>query len=217
MQIDERLKKLHRSLKLAVLKQEHSKSAHDGKASQNVTRWPSVSSINVDPLNVSYSPSVQSSLVRSAVVASSHNLKNVLLRKNSLNTKQETMTTSSIKQYDGQQEKHTDRLVMPPPTGYTVYRTFKEPEDRAHILSNYKKTSSTSFNRSVPSSVETFSLKSTPSWMSTNTNAGGEYLNTFVPSTTLINNFQKVDRVFSKWRVTLNDQYELIIRGTLEW
>jgi len=34
---------------------------------------------------------------------------------------------------------------------------------------------------------------------------------------TPVNNFQNIDRMFSKWRVLLNDQYELIIKGTLEW
>lgn len=138
-----------------------------------------------------------------------------MLRKNSRNTKQETMTTSSVKQYDVQQGNHIDRLVMPPPPGYMIYRAFKEPQDRVHVLSNYEETAS--FNRSVPSSVNTFSLKSTPSWISTNSNAPEEYLNTFASPTISTNNFQKIDRVFLKWRVVLNYQYELIIKGTLEW
>lgn len=217
MQIDERFKKLQHSLKLAILKQERSKSAHAGKAPPSVTRWPSISSINVDPLNFSSAaPSVQNSLITSEVLASSSNLKNIL-RKNSRDMKQETMTTSSIRQHHVQQEDHIDRLAMPPPPGRTVYRAFKEPQNRVRTLSDYERTDSTLLNRSVPSSVNTFSLKSAPSWISTNTNAGEKYSNTFVPSTAGTNSFQKIDRVFSKWRVMLNDRCELIIKGTLEW
>lgn len=219
MQIDERFKKLQRSLKLAILKQEHGKSDHDRKASSVSATWPSISSINADTLDSSCAiPSLQSSLIKSEVLASSNNLRNILLKKTNRNTKQETMTTSSVKQCHAQQDNHVDRLVMPPPARNIVYRAFRESPNTVGTLSNCEKVASTSRNRSTQSSsVNTFSLKSTSSWMSTNTNVGEEYLNTFVTPTTSTNNFQKIDRTFSKWRVMLNDQYELIIKGTLEW
>lgn len=214
MQIDERFKKLQRSLKLAILRQEHSKSDHDRKAS-SVTNWPSISSINADTLDSSCAiPSLQSSLIRSEVVASSNNLRNILLKKTNRNTKQETMTTSSVKQCHVQQDNHIDRLVMPPPARNVVYRAFRESPNTVCTLSSCEKVAS--LNRSMQSSTaNTFSLKST-SRMSTKTN-DKEYLNTFVTPTTSTNNFQKIDRTFSNWRVMLNDQYELIIKGKLEW
>lgn len=219
LQVDERYKKLQRSLKLDLLRQEHGRSVQNGKAS-SVTTWPSISSINVDTLDSSCAPpSLQTSLIKSEVLASSNNLRNILLRKKSHNTKQEIMTTSSIKQYHVQQDSPIDRLVMPPPARSTVYRAFKEqsPQSRVCTSSNCEKAAPSLLNRSVQSStVNTFSLKSAPSWISTNTNIGKEYLNTFVAPATPTNNFQKIDRVFSKWRVMLNDQYELIIKGTLE-
>ncbi|XP_071654087.1 uncharacterized protein [Temnothorax longispinosus] len=218
LQVDERFKKLQRSLKLAVLRQESSRNSHDGKMSA-VTAWPSISSINVDTLDSSCAvSSPQTSLIRSEVLASSNNLRNILLRKNSRNAKQEAMTTSSVKQYRVQQDDHVDRLVMPPPAKNTVYRTFREPPGtRVRTLSNCEQTASTSLDRSAQSSTaNTASLKSAPSRMFTNTNADKEYLNTVVAPATPTNYFEKVDRVFLKWKVMLNDQYELIIKGTLK-
>jgi len=162
--------------------------------------------------------SLQTSLIKSEVLASSNNLRSILLRKKNHNIKQEGMTTSSVKQYHVQQDSHVDRVTMPPPTGSMVYRTFREPQGRVRTLSNCEKAASPLFNKSMQSStVNTFSLKSAPSWISTNTDNGKKYPNTFVIPRTPVNNFQTIDRTFSKWRVLLNDQYELIIKGTLEW
>ncbi|XP_077258483.1 uncharacterized protein LOC143895304 isoform X2 [Temnothorax americanus] len=218
LQVDERFKKLQRSLKLAVLRQESSRSSHDGKMSA-VTAWPSISSINVDTLDSSCAvSSPQISFIRSEVLASSNNLRNILLRKNTRNTKQEAMITSSVKQYRVQQDDHVDRLVMPPPAKNTIYRAFREPSGtKVRTLSNCEQTASTSLDRSAQSSTaHTAFLKSAPSRMFTNTNADKEYLNTVVAPATPTNCFEKVDRVFMKWKVMLNDQYELIIKGTLK-
>ncbi|KAL6266311.1 hypothetical protein P5V15_003168 [Pogonomyrmex californicus] len=207
LETDERFKKLERSLKLALLK----KGMQKGKALP-VTTWPSISSINVDTLDSScMTPSSQTSVIKSEVLASSNNLRNLLLKK-SHNIAQDVMTTSSVKQYRTQQDNHMDRLIMPPPAGTMVYRTLKDSQDR--IISNYEKAPSTS-SKSIKSSIEnTLSLTSTPSWISTNnTHTNQEHQNVLIASTTpVINNI----RVFSKWKVMLNDRYELIIKGTLE-
>ncbi|XP_011698454.1 PREDICTED: uncharacterized protein LOC105456246 [Wasmannia auropunctata] len=220
LQVDERYRRLQRSLKLAVLNQHRRNSRsspHDGRAS-TVTAWPSISSINVDTLDSSSPPSLQVSTIRSEVLASSNNLRTILLQKKCHNTRQEAMTTSSVKQYRVQPDNHVDRLVMPPPSASTVYRAFREPQGRVRTSSNCENVASFPFDRPMQSSVtaNTVSLKSAPGWIPTNTHTGKEYLNTFATSTIPVNNFQKIDRVFSKWRVTLNDQYELIIKGTLE-
>lgn len=173
--------------------------------------WPSISSINVDnPSSNCATPSMQSS---SEILGLSSNLRNVLLKKKSCNIKQEGMTTSSIKEYHAQQDNHVDRFTMPPPASSTVYRASKEPPDQVRASYNVEKAA-TSVSRTIQSSIpNTFSLKSTPSWISTSTSADKKYSN--IPVTPPIST--KVDRVFSKWRVMLNDQYELIIKGTIEW
>jgi len=199
------------------LRQERSKSVHDKKASI-VTTWPSISSINVDTLDSNCTASLQTSLIKSENLASSNNLKNILLRKKIHNIKQEAMTTFSVKHNHIQDDSHVDRIIMSPPAGSTVYRSFKKPHDRVHALSNCEKAASPLFNKFMQSStINTFSLNSAPSWISTNTDNDKKYPNTFVIPMTPVNNFQNIDRMFSKWRVLLNDQYELIIKGTLEW
>lgn len=180
--------------------------------------WPSISSINVDTMDSSCLAPSQASLIRSEVLASSNNLRNMLLKK-SPNTKQETMTTSSVKQYHVQQDKpNIDQLMMPPPVESTVFRASRELQNRVRTLLNYKKAAPPLLNKSIQSStVDTFSLKSTPSWISANTNSDKMYLNTLVAPTTPVNTIDKIDQVFLKWKVMLNDQYELIIKGTLDW
>lgn len=197
--MDERFKKLQRSLKLSVLKQEHGKSAHEKALNMSIPS--NISSINIDTLDSSSttSPS-QTSSIKSRVLAASINLRNIMSRKRSRNTEQGVMTTSSVKQYN---------QLMPPPEGSTVYRAARKPQDRVHTLLDCEKT-----DTSVTSS--TVSLNSASSWISTNTDANKEYLNTFVTPTPT-DNLQEIGRVFLKWRVTLNQQCELIIKGTLEW
>ncbi|XP_011863466.1 PREDICTED: uncharacterized protein LOC105559637 isoform X2 [Vollenhovia emeryi] len=211
LQIDERLRKLERSLKLVALRQESGKSTHDGKT-PSVTTWPSISSINADTLDSSCAtPAHQSSFVKSEVLGYSSNLRNVLLKKNSRN--QEAMTTSSVKQWHGQQNNCVDRGLMPPPANGVVCRISRESPGSACALPTYE-MASTAPNRFVePSKANALSSKSAPSWISTNTNADGEYFNV---SASIPTNCQVIGRVFSNWRVTLNNQHELVIRGTLE-
>lgn len=172
------------------------------------TNWPSISSINVDSVNSScVTPSMQTSVVKSEVLASSNNLRN--LTKRNYKIDREVMATSSIKQ--------DDQRVMPPPMRNIVYRTSKETQGKVLTLPNYETVVSNSFNRSAQSStVNTFSL-SGASCTSANPNASKECLHSFVVPMTPTNDPQKVNRIFLRWRVMLNDHCELIIKGTLEW
>ncbi|KYQ58694.1 hypothetical protein ALC60_02342, partial [Trachymyrmex zeteki] len=216
LETDERFKKLQRALKVAVL-QKDSKSMHDKKSLTGIT-WPSISSINVDTLDSSIATPLQQTFsINSEVLSSSNNLRNILLKK-SHNFKQEAMTTSSLKQYDVKKDNHADQLAMPPPMRNTVYHTARKSQNRVHASSNCEKVPS--FDSSICSStVNTWSLKNAPTWILTNTDADRstvpEYQKTFV-SPSSVHNSQNIDRVFSKWKVTLNSQYELIIKGTLD-
>jgi len=147
------------------------------------------------------------SSVGSEVLACSDNTRNILSRKKIHNNKQKVISTSSIKQ-----DNYTDR---PLPTENTVYCTFKEPQRRM-LSPDYKETESTIFNNPISSIRNTSSLKSSIC-KSANINIDKGYSHTFVTPVPLSNNQQEVDRMFSKWRVMLNDQHELIIKGTLEW
>ncbi|XP_012540845.1 uncharacterized protein LOC105839226 [Monomorium pharaonis] len=218
-EVDERFKKLQRSLKLAVLKQEQSKSTHNMKVSSMTAypSWPSISSINVDTMDSCTAPSLQTSLIKSEVIASSNNLRNMVLKKKSHNTNQKAMVTSSVKQYHIQQDRpNNDQHIMPPPVKSKVYRVSKDLQDRIYMSSNCNETEKTpSLNNSKQSfKTDTFSLKTAPSWISINTNSDKIHLNNLVASPTPTN-IHKIDQVFSKWKVKLNDQYELIIKGTL--
>ncbi|XP_029677496.1 uncharacterized protein LOC115244186 [Formica exsecta] len=210
-QTSERFKKLQRSLKLAVLKRVHSKGVHKKEMLPAVTAWPSISSISVDSMNSScVTPLLHTSVVKSEVLASSNNLRNLSMKRN-CKTNGKIMATFSVKQDD-----HSDRLVMPSPMRNTVYRISKETQDKVPTLPNCKTVVSNPLNRSVQSStVNTFSLSAT-SHISANTNTSKEYLHPFVVPTIPVNDPQRVNRIFSRWRVMLNDNYELIIKGTLE-
>ncbi|CAL1681987.1 unnamed protein product [Lasius platythorax] len=206
-EINERFKKQERSLKLAVLRKAHNNSVYNREMLPAATNWPSISSINVDSVNSScVTPSMQTSVVKSEVLASSNNLRN--LTKRNYKIDREIMATSSIKQ--------DDQRVMPPPMRNIVYRTSKETQGKVLTLPNYETVVSNSLNRSVQSStVNTFSL-SGASCISANPNASKECQHSFVAPMTPTNDPQKVNRIFSRWRVMLNDHCELIIKGTLE-
>ncbi|KYN10841.1 hypothetical protein ALC57_17041 [Trachymyrmex cornetzi] len=128
------------------------------------------------------------------------------------------MTTSSLKQYDVKKDDHVDRLTMPPPMGNTIYRTVRESQNEIRALSNCEKVLP-SFDSSIRSSTVNTCLKSAPTSISTNTGADGstipKYQKTCV-SPSSIHNSQNIDRVFSKWKISLNSHYELIIKGTLD-
>lgn len=213
--MDERFKKLERTLKLALLKREH-KNAHNGEASP-VPTWPSISSINADTLDSSYvTPSLQVSRIGSEVLASSINLKKMFPIKNNYNTNRETMATSSIRQYNVKQDDRIDRCIMPPPMTDRVSHA-KKILGKSHMSLVYEKPVSTLRNDSIQSTVTTnCSSQVAPSCISVNINNDEKYLHSFVTPGIPINNFQKVDRIFSRWKVILNDQQQLIIKGTLD-
>nr|XP_012219744.1 PREDICTED: uncharacterized protein LOC105670672 isoform X1 [Linepithema humile] len=221
-EVDERFKKLQLSLKLARLRNQCNKNV-DQKLFSGPT-WSNISSINGDSTNVSYLNSpcwINSPLnptmshapsMKSEILTSSNNLRNILLKKKHYNTNnRKIMATSSVKQCDVNQDKF-DQFVMPPPVGSKIYRTDGKNQDRVHMLSNDKKAASTVFDGFVQFSPSNM-LSAKNSCISTNTNKN--YPQSYVASQISVDKIQKV-RVFSRWKVIFNDQYELIIKGTLE-
>lgn len=211
-QTDERFKRLKRSLKLAMLRKTHS---DNGETLPIGINQPSISSINVDSLDSScMTPSLQTSVIRSEILASSNNLRNLVLTKRNYKANQGVMATSSVKQDDYSNDQH----IMPPPTRNTVYRTPKETQNKVPTLSNYETSVSNLLNRSIQSStVNTLSLKNASNCISTSTNTNKVYGHSLVAPMKCTNDIHIIDRIFSNWKVMLNEHYELIIKGTLKW
>ncbi|KAL6440179.1 hypothetical protein ACFW04_003048 [Cataglyphis niger] len=214
-QIDERFKKLEYSLKMAVLKKAHNDNERILPVAKN---QPSISNTNLDSLDSSCMiPSLQTSMVQSEVLASSNNLRNLLLTKKNYKTNQKIMTSSSIKQYNIKQDNLNDQH-MPPPMRNIVYCTSKKTQGKVPTLSNYETAASNSIDRSAQSFIlkNTSSLNSAARCVPTNTSINKEYLQSLAAPMILTKNLQRVDRIFSKWKVMLNSHYELLIKGTLE-
>lgn len=216
-QVDERFKKLKRSFKLAMLRKTHS---DDGGMSVGINQ-SSISSINVDSLDSNcVIPSLQTCAIKSEILASSNNLRNLVLTKRNYKANQGIMTTSSVKQDDYLDDRH----IMPPPRRNTVYRTPKETQNKVPTLSNYGSAASDLLHRSIQSStVNNLSLENSPSCIShaspsfiSNTDTNKVYSHSLVAPMKCTNDIHIIERIFLKWKVMLNDHYELIIKGTLE-
>lgn len=216
--MDERFKKLQRSLKLALLRREHMKNVHNDVPSSLPT-WPSISSINADTLDLSCTALSQAaSRIGSEVLASSNNLRNTLLKKRNNAPNREAMVTSSVRRYNVKQDNHVDRCIMPPPTLDKVYRTCKKPQNRIATSSDCGRLESTPLNSSVQSfALSNFPSENASSCVTVNTNNNQEYLHSYMAPVTSANDSQNVNRVFMRWRVMLNDQHQLLIKGTLKW
>ncbi|XP_072764348.1 uncharacterized protein [Anoplolepis gracilipes] len=204
-QINERFKKLNRSLKLAVLKQEHGKSVNNREISV-VTTWPSISNIDTDnSLRSSYGTlPLQMPVVKKESLPSSNILRNLFSTKN-CRINREIMATSNVRQDD-----YNDRLVMPPPVKNTIYRTYLGTLNKVPTLPN---------SLHLPKPVQSFTVNTFPSSTASCTSANinnKKYLHSFNAPITFTNASQRINRIFSRWRVMLNDNYELIIKGTLE-
>lgn len=181
-----------------------------------VTTWPNISSINGDTLDISSSNSLLNPKmshvpsIKSEILTSSNNLRHMLLKKKQNN---QQIATSSVKQYNINENK-CDQFLMPPPVKSTIYRTYKKTQDKINMLSNNKKTASPVLDSPAQFFLPNLSMKNTSSCVSTNINK--HYPQSYMAYGTSTNNLQ-VERIFSRWKIMLNKQYELIIKGTLKW
>ncbi|XP_025155616.1 uncharacterized protein LOC105186730 isoform X2 [Harpegnathos saltator] len=216
LEMDERYKKLERCLKLALLK----KNVHNN-IEQSISTWSNISSINANTMDSScVTPSLQLLGIKNEVIASSNNLKSILPKEQACNTNRRKIATSSIKSSKNIKQDNIDQCIMPPPTVNKLYHASKKIQNRPCTLSERNKSISMPSNNSI----ESFEINNVPfknsntdtrSCISANICSDKEHLHSsIVPETA--DDLPKLERIFSKWKVMLNDQYQLIIKGTLE-
>ncbi|KOC62568.1 hypothetical protein WH47_04229 [Habropoda laboriosa] len=210
LQVEQRNKKLERILKIASLKEGISK----GDESWSSHKSPSISRINLDQYqsttNTSYS---QDFNISSDVVSSSNNLRNILLQRKRINRNHKVVSTSSVKKFSEESDCQSDHFLMPTHTLDKVFRSSKKSDN--NVTYNVTKYLLTSQSKCPLFDINKESLKRKQKYKSCNDRE--KYINTFsslqIPSDTCPN--RKVT-IFTKWKVMLNEQSQLIIRGMLE-
>ncbi|XP_014483397.1 PREDICTED: uncharacterized protein LOC106748949 isoform X2 [Dinoponera quadriceps] len=199
-----------------MLKAKSSNNAHN-RVEQSIGTWPSISSINTGIVNTSCATPSQFANIESEVLASSNNLKSIFPKREAYNiNKKKMIITSSVKQ-SNTKDNHIDQYIMPPPTVNRVHRALRSTlQNRVHTSSEYGKSVSTPLNSSIQSFPSDFSGKNSniTRYTTVNTYGDKEYLHSYI--TPSHNDISKLGRIFSKWKVILNDQCQLIIKGTLE-
>ncbi|CAD1474461.1 unnamed protein product, partial [Heterotrigona itama] len=205
LQMEERYKKLERSLKLASLRSENKKKDE----LLPLPTSPSISSINADPLDSTANiPSLQVSKIGSEVVSSSNNLRNVQLKTKIVNNDHRMIVTSTAKKFNKENNCSEDRFMMPPPN-----------IDR-HFCS-LKKSNSTATHPAVKSSlqmkchssdIDTESPRKRENYRFANEDRKrtGAFNPLLIRCDTLQNNNV---RMFTKWKVMLNEQNH----GKIAW
>ncbi|XP_076669703.1 uncharacterized protein LOC143369534 isoform X2 [Andrena cerasifolii] len=196
LQTDERYKRLERTLKLALLKKGRKQ---DGDVSWSSIMSPSISSINADAFDSSTNvPFLQASRIGSEVVSSSNNLKNILLKGKDTKSDHKRTATSSIKKFNKDADPREDQFMMPPPNCDRILSTFKKSNSVAH---NIAKAGPVPEIDCTASDIDKESPKE----------SALRYLQN---SSNTVQN--KKIRIFTRWKVVLNEQGQLIIRGMIE-
>ncbi|XP_060816752.1 uncharacterized protein LOC132907554 isoform X2 [Bombus pascuorum] len=196
-QMEERYKKLERTLKLASLRQEN----RTEDVSWPLLTSPSISSINADPFDSTTNiPSLQVSKIDSEVVSSSNNLRNILLKKKGINSNHKMIATSSVKKFREENDCLKDCLMMPP------------PNSNNHFCIKKNLNSLTSPNaKSLPR------IRSDSSDIDIESPKKKGNIDSFIPLQISCDNFENKNvRMFTKWKVMLNEQNQLIIKGKIE-
>ncbi|XP_015437706.1 PREDICTED: uncharacterized protein LOC107192871 [Dufourea novaeangliae] len=199
LQTEERYKRLERSLKLGSLKKGN---RQEGDELWHLPMSPSISSINVDGFDSSSNvPSLQSSCIYSEVVASSKNLRNIVLNSKNMEKKCKNIATSSVKKFDKTNGLQEDHFIMPPPNFNRVLHASK----KSNVISKCSNTGSTSVHQSECTVFDTD--QTSPKRTILGSLQIGSDVN--------VQQNRKI-RIFSDWKVTLNEQGQLIIKGTIE-
>uniref|UniRef100_A0A0C9RCP5 SANTA domain-containing protein n=1 Tax=Fopius arisanus TaxID=64838 RepID=A0A0C9RCP5_9HYME len=202
LQMEERYKKLERTLKILMMQQK--------KSCENPSEptWPSVSSIAGDPLDTSCPGfSSQSSQLGSDVLASSRDMQKMIQNRSNPLKLPQGMTTSSVKRFSAnfQQEK----ALMPPPKsiGILAHSSRRNSLARSHSKIPLQGLGMEHGSaQSVISSIKCSSSEKDISRIEFEKENCRDRPDVEV----------KPDRIFSKWRPVLNDKGQLIIKGTLE-
>nr|XP_031835735.1 uncharacterized protein LOC116428342 isoform X2 [Nomia melanderi] len=194
--IEKRFKKLERALKIATLRKGHTQ---EGDESWALPMSPSISSINADAFDSGINvPCLQASKTGSEVISSCKNFRNMVLEKKDIRNNRSNICTSSVKKFSNTNDSEKDYFMKPP-------LNFKPPSCAS------KKLNSTSVSNTART-ISTFQDNSSDvDKQSPKRNILGSLQ---ISSNEIIQN-RKV-RVFSQWKVALNEQGQLIIQGIID-
>ncbi|XP_066584668.1 uncharacterized protein [Prorops nasuta] len=202
VEMDERYKKQKRALKQSRLKNDK-KNILLGNQSQTVPQaWPSMSSIHPDTYDINSMRSAWGS----KVVSASNNFGFVLLKENGPFIKR-NLVTSSVKSFHVR--KHDNSIIIPPPKTINIpcsSRKVKTDTNKSSSMSSYKSfldCHQSNFDSENSDSKNKTSLRKNET-LSCNSSYQEQ-----------INNVRKDERVFKNWRIILNDQFQLIIKGEI--
>lgn len=198
-QMEERYKKLERTLKLASLRKENRKK------DESTLRAPS--SINIDSFDSSINIP-QGSRIDSEIVSSSNNLRNILLKRKNINNDHKIFATSSVRKFNEEHSCQRDYLQMPPPSFDINFYNSKHSNN----IETYNVSKFLLQNKCNTSDIDITSPKKENYKFSNNNE---KYIDTssYIHS----NSFQYRNiKVFTEWTVILNEQNLLIIKGKIE-
>lgn len=198
--MEERYKKLERTLKLASLRKENRKK------DEFILRAPS--SINIDSFDSSINVP-QGSRIDSEIVSSSNNLRNILLKRKNINSDHKKFATSSVRKFNEENSCQRDYLQMPPPSFDINFYNSKHSNN----IETYNVSKFLLQNKYNTSDIDIISPKKENYKFSDNNE---KYIDTssYIHS----NSFQYRNiKMFTEWTVILNEQNLLIIKGKIEW
>ncbi|XP_034949712.1 uncharacterized protein [Chelonus insularis] len=205
--VDERCKKLERTVKMLQLKQLEKKNTENGTPEIGTN----ISSINGDAFDTSYA---YSSKLGSEIVSSSSNIKNLLGHKMNLFKNNNNIATSSVK---NSPDNDSARAIMPPPKSIPVFGN----SSRKNALTTCE--ASISNQKHDPTGLGSDCFHPTLSVISSIKCPSSHQANPPIKYATDIENTQKnvsditkPDRIFERWKVMINDKGQLIIKGILK-
>lgn len=135
------------------------------------------------------------------------------MKRKDLCSDHERITTSSVKMFNKESDCSNDRLIMPPPNFDNIPRGSR----KSNGITGHKFAKSIPMARSNCDScdIDKESLKKKTDYKFP---SNGKYAGNFNSLESCADNVQngKVT-IFRKWKVILNNQGQLILKGTIEW
>uniref|UniRef100_A0A6V7LHC8 SANTA domain-containing protein n=1 Tax=Bracon brevicornis TaxID=1563983 RepID=A0A6V7LHC8_9HYME len=208
IQLEERYKKLERTLKLFMLRQ------NDKKTFEADSPWQSVSSIHGDNLDTSTGFSQHSSRMESEVLASSRDMRKIIQNRQNFPENQPKMTTSSVKQFP-MTPSQTEKILMPPPKSVNILA--HSSRRNSLVSSGNRKPGTPTRAAGTDREFAAQSVISSIKYSSSGNNTSQiQFDRENYENHDHSNVQEKPDRIFTRWRPVLNDKGQLIIKGTLE-
>ncbi|XP_078047465.1 uncharacterized protein LOC144475423 isoform X2 [Augochlora pura] len=195
LQNDERYKQLERTLKLTSFK----KRVRLEDESWHGPTSPSMSSINVDASDVTTNiPDSRAFKIGSEIVSSSKNLRSIALGKKDYKNNHQAISTSSIRDLNSTNGLQ-DHMAMPPPNCNSIPRSSKKANSTP-LANNINRNVPVYLSKHTSSNTDKQSLKS-------NNSASLQISPDKIAHHRII--------TFTRWKVLLNEQKQLIIQGTI--